>query len=463
TPATTKTVVYRFIFENTGNTELSKFVLNDEKLGIVNKTVLENVILQPGDRAIHEETVEIPVSGDNLGENFINTASGFATSSTGQEVFSEGSWTIAYGDKDIPVPEGEELSSYTFQKSSREKTAKVGEKVHFLFTYENTGTVTIQNLTLTDVFLGIEDQIIFAELKPGERMTYMVEHTVSEDDVKKPETGADGKPKIYNIATSNGKVPEDPNDPNNPPPLTPPPPSEHEIPLDDPDDGTTIEDPVAKLEFEKTAKCDTLKIQTPTPTITKDDIGKSIIYRFIYTNSGNVELFNLELLDPKLKLHVIAFESILPGEVRIYEYPYQITEADLKQDQLSNIASADADLPEGTKIPDSGNDIPVIPIPDPDPVPEDPVDVPEEPTPTIPQEEDTGIGEEFPYWLDHGHGYDYSVVMPKAKTETASKTSDPKWSSVAVPITGENREITVGISLMALLAAACLMMLRKRH
>ncbi|WP_332914738.1 hypothetical protein, partial [Algoriphagus boritolerans] len=83
--------------------------------------------------------------------------------------------------------------------------------------------------------------------------------------------------------------------------------------------------------------------------------GDQILYRFTVTNTGNVSLSNVVVMDPKVSDNPIAGplsgdtgsdEILSPNEEWIYEASYSVTEEDINTGEVRNTATATANFGE---------------------------------------------------------------------------------------------------------------------
>ena len=230
-----------------------------------------------------------------------------------------------------------------------------GDVIAWTFDVTNTGNVALENVVVDDPLLqdlGIDVICDPAPLAPGESVLCRSgDYTITEADVEAGE--------IHNVATATGTVP--PGTPGDP-----------EDPVSPPDEVIVPTEP------------------TPTPAIAleKDyvlvddandnginDAGDVVKWTFAVTNTGNVPLDDVRVVDPLLDELGVAITcdptSLAVGESAVCESEnYTITQADAEAGEIHNVATA-----TGTVPPETPGD-PEDPV-----SPPDEVIIPTEPTP----------------------------------------------------------------------------------
>jgi gliding motility-associated-like protein/uncharacterized repeat protein (TIGR01451 family) len=226
----------------------------------------------------------------------------------------------------------------------------VGDIVQYLVTVENTGNVTLTGVTVTDTlkdkkdnsidlssgdltYAGADMGSVKGTLEPGETATYNGYHIIDQDIVD-----AGG---LSNVATA---------DANN---LSAP------VDSDDPSTTTVIGDPT-----------ETLITATPNMVVEKSaelvnnndgviEAGDLIKYTIVATNTGNVTLFDVEIIDSLrngsgnvLDIDTSAWvkRDISPGKEEIYTAYYQIDQDAADSGKVINTAFAKATKPDGTEF-----------------------------------------------------------------------------------------------------------------
>lgn len=241
-----------------------------------------------------------------------------------------------------PVP------ALEIEKSATPETiTAAGQTISYSFVVTNTGNVTLTNVMVNETdFTGtgtLSDVVCpagAASLAPGADITCTAIYVVTQADVDAGE--------ITNAATAGGTPPN---------PLTPPPVS--------PEDEVTVDVPA-----------------TPAITVVKsadeaaqEDIaaGQEVTYSFLVTNTGNVTLTDVEVIEGEFSgtgaLSAILCPeeatSLAPGDQVTCEATYRVTQADVDAGTVTNTATATGTPPTGPDpvSPESEVTIPSVPAP----------------------------------------------------------------------------------------------------
>lgn len=199
-----------------------------------------------------------------------------------------------------------------------------GDLISYTFRLENTGNVTVDNLSITDAKLA-PITLLVASLDPGEFTLAQYEYTISQDDINNG--------RVINRARADGIDPEgtevfDISDDGNA--------------ADTDFDGNPDNDPTitylpseAKLKFDKIATLNDDGDGIP-------EAGETITYQFTVTNTGFVTVNNLTIDDPDLGLVAVpvTLSSLNPGDIgSIADQDYILTQADIDAGSVSNTAT----------------------------------------------------------------------------------------------------------------------------
>ncbi|MBW4362185.1 DUF7507 domain-containing protein, partial [Flavobacterium taihuense] len=208
----------------------------------------------------------------------------------------------------------------TYVDSNQDGITNVGDDVKYSFVVKNTGTVTLTNITIDD-----ENAIVtgaISTLAAGETntTTFSGTHAITQSDI---DLGY-----VYNVAIAKAKDPENKDvtsisyDPT--PCATCP------ITTDCPSCTITPLTQSPKLELIKT-----------TSTINYSVVGDVIKYTIIVKNTGNVTLNQITVKDPLTNLDTII-EILAPGASSEYTQSYTVTQEDLNNGSVTNIAKAES-------------------------------------------------------------------------------------------------------------------------
>src|SRR5699024_10403055 len=153
-----------------------------------------------------------------------------------------------------------------------------GETIAYTFTVTNNGTVTVDNLTISDTKLGLSGLAVSpSSLAPGESGEATASYTLTQADV---DAGT-----VHNEAIASG---EDPNG--------------GEVSDDDTEDVDLGDLQEASIALEKSG------------ALSED--GETIAYTFTVTNTGTVTLMDVVVNDPMLDEDalVVTPSTLAPGE-----------------------------------------------------------------------------------------------------------------------------------------------------
>lgn len=201
--------------------------------------------------------------------------------------------------------------------------ADVGETIVYTFEVANTGNVTVLGATVDDDRIdGLSPARV--NLGPGEHATFTSDpYTVTQADVDAGE--------VVNQATATGTT------------------TNGGDVVSDPDtDRTPGPDHDPSLSIEKSARLADANDND------KADRGETITYRFSVTNTGNVTLRDVRVVDPRVSgLDPVTVDELAPGEtVRFQAAPYTVTAADVRAGSVANTATAFGVPPNGGSVSD---------------------------------------------------------------------------------------------------------------
>src|SRR5690606_38187442 len=163
-------IEYTFTVENTGNVTITEVSIDDPTLGIVDLAVTPSD-LDPGDSGTATYTYAITqLDINNGGDDNIAVAEGEDPSGDPVEDESEDPNPLDPSDPNYDptcpdctfteLPQTPELTLYKegdFVDVDGNGVANVGDEIHYTFTVENTGNVTIYNVMIDDATIGIVD------------------------------------------------------------------------------------------------------------------------------------------------------------------------------------------------------------------------------------------------------------------------------------------------------------------
>ncbi len=285
TAAMGETVTYQFSVTNTGNVTVNALTLTDDKLGAI---TLNTALLAPGATATGSATHTI-VETDLPGP-LTNIATARATDSQNKPVTATATATVTLTYR----------SSMSVAKVASSTTARVGDSITYTYTVNNTGSITINKLSLSDDKLGAvaTDKTTLA---PGENTIGTITYTVLEGDLPGPLTN------IVTVTATNS--------------------------LNQPLTATAT----ATVALTYTASLNVAKV----PSSTTAAVGSQVTYTYTVRNTGNVTLTGLTLSDDKVGTITPGQTTLASGETTTGTGIYTVLERDLPG-PLTNIVTVAA-------------------------------------------------------------------------------------------------------------------------
>lgn len=207
----------------------------------------------------------------------------------------------------------------------------LGETISYKITVTNDGNLTITDIEVIDSLSDAEGKVIgrIESLKPGESRDFDFHYVVTETDI------LNGS--VKNVATVTGKSP----DPDKPEvPVTP---------------GEAEDDTEEKKGHLTTTK--TTTSQPENGTAYKP--GEKIVYSITVINDGNLTLTDVVITD-ELTEDIWKIASIAPGEKKVFETKYVVTDEDLIKGCVINEVTISGIDPEGGKV--DGGDVVEVPV-----------------------------------------------------------------------------------------------------
>lgn len=304
---------------NTGNVTLRNVTCDDSMRGI-GRIALDRTQLAPGETATGTASHAITQSDIDSGV-VTNTASSSADAPDASKAVSNES-TVTTNIERTPRLT---LAKTTERTHIPADEARVGEKIPYELTLENTGNATVSDIDIADALadrgtLRIEwGGKSNHSLTPGETVKATATHTVTEADI---DAGI-----VENTAKAGGKAP----------------------------DGKPIESNAAKTAttIEK-RKPSIALVKTGTERVSGDDVkpGTEIEFRFEVENNGNVTLKGIAIDDALDGIGDIELDrtELTAGEKTSGTAKYTITQVDIDAGVVKNTAIAKAEDVDGNPV-----------------------------------------------------------------------------------------------------------------
>jgi gliding motility-associated-like protein/uncharacterized repeat protein (TIGR01451 family) len=283
-------ITYTYEVTNNGNTTLTSVSVSDDKLGAV---ILNATTLTPGGVTEGTKTYTVTQADINSGDNIVNVA----TVTT-----AEGATDNDNASVSINQQTGLTLSKTAAQTSYN----AVGQEIEYTLIVENTGNVTLTNVTVSDPLTGLDETI--ASLAAGASQTFNESYTITQADLN---NGS-----LSNTASASGTGP----------------------------DGIVNDSDAVTISATQTPGLTVTKLASPA---TFGSLGDVISYSIEVENTGNVTLTNITVTDPLIGLNQ-NIASLGAGQSQTYNGSHSINQTDLNNGSLTNTASASGTGPDGT-------------------------------------------------------------------------------------------------------------------
>ena len=374
-----ETFSYTFTITNTGNVTITDISVTDNLVTVVGTPI---PTLAPGEiNTTNFSATYILTQADIDAGGFTNTAVATGSDPNGDPVTDDSDDPQnptdvdpdGDGDPDdptfVPSPQNPEISILkigSFNDENGDGFGQPGETISYSFIVENTGNVTLTNVTVNDPLFPVSGGPI-AVLSPGDvdATTFTGSYAITQADI---DNGV-----IENSATAEGTDPNgDPVTDNSDDPQNP---TDNDPDGDgDPDDPTLV--PVEQNPLIEIIKTGVLNDENGDGFV---DAGETITYSFSITNTGNVTLTNVMVEDELVTISGMVIPILSPGEMMdVVTGVYVITVEDLNVLEIINTAVTTGTDPNGDPVTDISDD-PTDPTnvdPEGDGEPDDPTVIP---------------------------------------------------------------------------------------
>ena len=326
-PAVGEIVTFTFVATNTGTVTLDPVVVTDARPG-VSTPVCDDRVLPP-DTSTSCTALYTVTQADVDAGVITNDATATGTAPSGAQ-------TSATDSVDVPIASNPAIEITKVLDANADENAdgsvSLGDTLTYRFDITNVGDVTLDPVTYSDPTLGIVDATCgTGALAPADTTFCTAIYTVTQADV---DAGV-----ITNSATAAG-VP----------------------PIGEPvTDLATLDTPVEQVaasDLAKTATHDDLDGDSSV------DVGETISYTVVLTNTGTVTLTDASVSDPLVDPLVCTQPvTLAPGESLTCTGDYSVTQADVDAGQVANVATGTADPPVSfpDPLPDVTDDA-IVPI-----------------------------------------------------------------------------------------------------
>jgi len=300
-------ISYEFDVENTGNVTLTGVSISDDNIASVS---CPKTVLAPAETMVCSADYTVTQADVDAG-SVVNNASVSGNSPDGGSVDTPSSATV---DSD-PMP------AMSFEKRAiTSGFTQVGEILSYEFDVENTGSVTLSNIVITDDLVAAVSCPL-TSLAPGQSMICSANYTVTQDDVN---NGS-----VTNNASAAADLP----------------------------DGTALPPVPGAAVVDGT--------QTPSLTLDKQAVdtsyaavGDVLEYTYLVRNTGNVDIANISVTDDLIPSLSCPATSLAPASEFTCTGSYTVTQADIDNGSVTNVATADG-TPAGGVLPPATDQVTV--------------------------------------------------------------------------------------------------------
>ena len=292
-------VEYEFTVTNTGNLTLTgDLEVVDDKIGTIT-CFTGNVA--PGDV-------------QTCTANYTITQADVDAGSVTNQAFAQNGSIVSPPD-DVTV-DATQSPSLIFDKRATSSTfTNAGDILTYEFDVENAGNVTLSNVSITDSITTVSCPLTI--LAPAETMLCTASYTVTQADVDAGE--------VINEADISATDPDS-------------------TPITDEDTETVDATSNPSISFEKRA-IDTSYVS----------VGDILDYEFDVENDGSITLSNIIITD-NLATVSCPLTTLAPTQTMVCTASYAVTQADIDTGSVTNNASVDSQLPDGTTGPSADDD-----------------------------------------------------------------------------------------------------------
>ncbi|MEP0712261.1 MAG: hypothetical protein ABJC55_10085, partial [Algoriphagus sp.] len=292
-------ITYTLTITNIGNVTLTDVTFSDPLTEDIDVPVIAT--LQPGESEV--VTLNYFITQEDIDRGFLVN-----------EATTEGSTPAnkLVTDQDNARLLARRQASVAIRKTPQ---TRVFDAVNASLTYDlqviNTGNVTLTNVIVTDPLTGFTE--VIGELAPAEVVDLETNYLTTQEDLDRGF--------IRNIASVEGTTPAN-------------------RMVTDSDYALVLANRSAAISLEKTA------ITTEYTTV-----GEQVEYTLTVTNTGNVTLTDVEVVDPLTRFDQ-RIESLEPGESQTFTTTYEVNQADVDRGFVENTAITNGKSPANRTVSD---------------------------------------------------------------------------------------------------------------
>ncbi len=330
-----ETISYAFTVVNTGNTTITNITINDDLVNVTGGPI----DLAPGESDATTFAAVYSINQTDIDNGFVQNqaeAKGFDPQGSEVSDLSDDN-SLVEDDPTISTLCQEAsialIKTGTVNDDNGNGCADPKETITYNFTVINTGNVTVSNIDIDDQLVNVVGGPI--TLAPGETDidSFTATYLITQADI---DNGF-----VENQAEAKGFDPQD-----------------NEV-SDLSDDNSPLEDDPTITTLCQEAQIALIKTGTPVDENNNGciDLGETIVYDFVVTNLGNVELTNVIVTDPMVAVEggPITIEAGA-SDTETFFAIYTVTQADVDAGFISNQATAEGTDPNGNVVTDLSDD-----------------------------------------------------------------------------------------------------------
>ncbi|WBX73326.1 gliding motility-associated C-terminal domain-containing protein [Tenacibaculum pacificus] len=342
-------ITYNFVVTNTGSQIIPNVTISDINIdaGSLSPTSVSNLAIGAVTNFTATHTI---TQADIEADQVINTATvqgtlsnGFIISST-----SDDPDTGTLGDATItPIDQkGELVLEKIAQPALDGLYDTLGEEITYELTVKNTGNVSLNNITITDlnIDVGSLTPATIANLPAGASAIFTAKHTIVQVDFDNGN--------VTNTATVSGTEV-----------------IEGTLITDTSDDPTTIAlNDATIVTVPQFGQLEVTKISDNQTNGPYNTLGQTIKYTIIAKSIGNVTLTNINVVDPNADTVTLInttgtdtatdniVDSMMPNDTATFEATHIVTQEDLDNSEVINTATVGAQDPSTGSVTDLSDD-----------------------------------------------------------------------------------------------------------
>ncbi|SHO65424.1 DUF7507 domain-containing protein, partial [Algoriphagus zhangzhouensis] len=296
-------ILYTFTVTNTGNVTLTSVTVSESSFsgtGTISPAYVSSTMgsgegtLNPGESATY--TASYAIAQSDIDAGFVSNQAE-ASGSGAQQTVTDLSDATIEGDSPTVVElcQNPEIDIQKVAGVASVDTA--GDEIPYTLTVTNTGNLTLSGVTVTDPLTGLNQNI--GSMTPGQVVVIPTSYIVTQADI---DNGL-----IENVASASGFG--------------------GETQVSDQDDAVVEAIQTPSIDIEKVANVGSV-----------DAVGDEIEYTLTVTNTGNMTLSDVTVTDPLTGLDQ-TIGSMTPGQVVVIPTSYIVTQADIDNGLIENVAS----------------------------------------------------------------------------------------------------------------------------